>query len=140
MEFMRSVRIASLLILVVGAVAFGIVQHRSAVADDAAVKTSPAVVADAGKTAAPAASAEQVAAAPPAVKPKFDPVAANGPIFQDWPKPQLAIVFSGELDGYIEPCGCTGIENQKGGLKRRGAMLQQLEKLVLPAHARERMS
>jgi hypothetical protein len=28
-------------------------------------------------------------------------------------------VFTGELDGYIEPCGCTGKENQKGGLSRR---------------------
>ena len=29
-------------------------------------------------------------------------------------------------DGYLEPCGCAGLENQKGGLKRRFSMLKQL--------------
>jgi hypothetical protein len=65
-------------------------------------------------------------AADPAAKPKIDPVVANGEIFKDWPKPSLALVFSGELDGYLEPCGCAGLENQMGGLKRRHALLKQL--------------
>ncbi len=56
-----------------------------------------------------------------------DAVQRNGPIFENWPKPELAIVISGELDGYLEPCGCAGLENQKGGLKRRQTFLQQLE-------------
>jgi len=43
----------------------------------------------------------------------------NGDVFRDWPEPRAVIVFTGELDGYIEPCGCTGKENQKGGLSRR---------------------
>ena len=60
-------------------------------------------------------------------KPKLDPVVANGPIFEGWPKPRLAIVFTGELDGYIEPCGCAGLENQLGGLKRRHTFVKQLE-------------
>ncbi|MGD9632976.1 MAG: multiheme c-type cytochrome [Pirellulales bacterium] len=55
-----------------------------------------------------------------------DPVAANGEIFVDWPKPDVALVFSGEQDGYIEPCGCAGLQNQKGGLKRRHSLLKQL--------------
>lgn len=60
-----------------------------------------------------------------------DPVATNGPIFQDakgaaWPKPELALVFTGEQQGYLEPCGCAGLENQLGGLKRRHTMLKQL--------------
>lgn len=67
------------------------------------------------------------AAAAGASKPAIDPVQANGPIFVDWPKPQLAILFSGELDGYIEPCGCAGLENQMGGLKRRHTFVKQLE-------------
>ena len=58
--------------------------------------------------------------------PKVDPVEANGTIFEGWPKPDVALVFSGELNGYLEPCGCTGLENQKGGLKRRFTLLQQL--------------
>jgi hypothetical protein len=56
-----------------------------------------------------------------------DPIEANGPIFVDWPKPTLAIVFSGELDGYLEPCGCAGLENQLGGLKRRHTFFKELE-------------
>jgi hypothetical protein len=43
----------------------------------------------------------------------------NGAVFADWPDPRAVIVVTGELDGYIEPCGCTGKENQKGGLSRR---------------------
>ena len=31
------------------------------------------------------------------------------------------------MDGYLEPCGCAGLENQKGGLKRRQTFLRQLE-------------
>ena len=46
-------------------------------------------------------------------------VKRNGPIFADWQAPKALVVITGELDGYIEPCGCTGKENQKGGLSRR---------------------
>lgn len=48
------------------------------------------------------------------------------PLFVDWPKPDVALVFSGEQNGYIEPCGCAGLENQKGGLKRRYTFIKQL--------------
>lgn len=58
--------------------------------------------------------------------PKVDPVAANGPIFEDWPKPRLAIVVTGQQQGYLEPCGCAGLENQLGGLSRRHGMFKQL--------------
>jgi hypothetical protein len=56
-----------------------------------------------------------------------DPVEANGPIFVDWPKPNVLLVFSGDQDGYLEPCGCAGLQNQKGGLKRRHTLLKELE-------------
>ncbi len=55
-----------------------------------------------------------------------DAVKKNGPIFVNWPKPDLVLVFSGEMDGYLEPCGCAGLENQKGGLKRRHTVLNKL--------------
>ena len=48
----------------------------------------------------------------------------NGAVFTDWPQPQAVLVLTGELDGYIEPCGCTGKENQKGGLSRRQNFLR----------------
>ena len=57
---------------------------------------------------------------------KVDPIAVNGAIFVDWPKPDVALVFSGEQNGYLEPCGCAGLENQKGGLRRRFTLLKQL--------------
>ncbi|HEX5103169.1 MAG TPA: multiheme c-type cytochrome [Pirellulaceae bacterium] len=38
----------------------------------------------------------------------------------------MALVLTGQQLGYIEPCGCTGLENQKGGLARRHALLRQL--------------
>jgi hypothetical protein len=44
----------------------------------------------------------------------------------DWPKPEVVLVFSGQQMGYIEPCGCTGLANQKGGLARRHTFLKQL--------------
>ncbi|HBJ37273.1 MAG TPA: cytochrome C554 [Planctomycetaceae bacterium] len=43
-----------------------------------------------------------------------------------WPSPQVAIVLTGNQYGYIEPCGCTGLENQKGGLARRMTFMRQL--------------
>lgn len=59
-------------------------------------------------------------------RPRVDPVKRNGAIFEGWPKPELAIMISGELDGYLEPCGCAGLENMLGGFKRRHALIKQL--------------
>ena len=56
----------------------------------------------------------------------IDPVAVNGEIFVGWPKPDVALLFSGEHDGYLEPCGCAGLQNQKGGLKRRHTLIKEL--------------
>src|SRR5262245_17144469 len=50
----------------------------------------------------------------------------NGAIFEGWTPPKVALVFTGLLDGYIEPCGCSGKENQKGGLSRRDMLLKRL--------------
>jgi hypothetical protein len=57
---------------------------------------------------------------------KAKAIRKNGPIFEDWPKPKVAIVFSGRQSGYIEPCGCAGLENQKGGMSRRHTFIEQL--------------
>jgi hypothetical protein len=73
-------------------------------------KSAPAADAPAGQAAAT----------------KFDPIKTNGTFFDDWPKPELAIVITGRQDGYIEPCGCAGLENQKGGLSRRDTFLAGL--------------
>ena len=59
----------------------------------------------------------------------------NGSLFTDWPTPQAVLVITGELDGYIEPCGCTGKENQKGGLSRRQNFLTALKSAGWPVVA-----
>ena len=48
------------------------------------------------------------------------------PLFKDWSNPKFVFVVTGQQMGYIEPCGCTGLENQKGGLARRFTFLRQL--------------
>jgi hypothetical protein len=48
------------------------------------------------------------------------------PLFKNWPKPKAALVLTGLQSGYIEPCGCTGLANQKGGLARRHSFFKQL--------------
>lgn len=44
----------------------------------------------------------------------------------DWEPPLFALFCTGRQNGYIEPCGCTGLENAKGGLSRRYTFWQQL--------------
>jgi len=46
------------------------------------------------------------------------------PIWTKWPKPQAALMISGEQHGYFEPCGCTS--NQMGGMARRADLLKRL--------------
>jgi hypothetical protein len=79
--------------------------------------------------------AEHESGKPYAERKSVDPIEANGPIFVDWPKPDVALVFSGEQDGYLEPCGCAGLENQKGGLKRRFTLLKELRERGWPVVA-----
>lgn len=44
----------------------------------------------------------------------------------EWPRPLLAIVLSGRQYGYLEPCGCTGLDHQKGGMARKHELIRQL--------------
>lgn len=46
------------------------------------------------------------------------------PIWQTWPKPKLALMLTGEMHGYFEPCGCTS--NQLGGMSRRADLHKKL--------------
>ncbi|MDR1270569.1 MAG: hypothetical protein LBK82_13690 [Planctomycetaceae bacterium] len=60
-------------------------------------------------------------------KQPFDPVAVNGELFVGWEKPKLLLVFTGFMNGYVEPCGCAGLEQMKGGLSRRYTFFKELE-------------
>ena len=47
-------------------------------------------------------------------------------LVSDWQQPQVTLFVTGRQHGYIEPCGCTGLENQKGGLMRRHSVQKVL--------------
>src|SRR5438132_9526851 len=66
---------------------------------------------------------ERIARAEPA-----DPSAGqpSSDLFRNWPKPDVAVVLSGQQYGYLQPCGCS--EPQKGGLARRFNLIQTLRK------------
>ncbi len=53
-------------------------------------------------------------------------------LFVDWPNPDFVLFVSGRQHGYIEPCGCTGLENQKGGLMRRHQFMKELKQKNWP--------
>jgi len=59
----------------------------------------------------------------------------NGRLFENWGVPRAVLAITGELDGYIEPCGCTGKENQKGGLSRRQNFLDAMRTAGWPVVA-----
>jgi hypothetical protein len=52
---------------------------------------------------------------------------------RQWPKPDVAIVFSGQQYGYVQPCGCS--EPQKGGLARRYNFMNGLRQRDWPVIA-----
>ncbi|MFV1965879.1 MAG: multiheme c-type cytochrome [Pirellulaceae bacterium] len=47
-------------------------------------------------------------------------------LFKGWPQPAAVLFLTGQQQGYIEPCGCTGLTHQKGGLNRRHTLAQKL--------------
>ncbi|MGE0758507.1 MAG: multiheme c-type cytochrome [Pirellulaceae bacterium] len=53
-------------------------------------------------------------------------------LFEGWSAPQFALFITGQQAGYIEPCGCTGLTNQKGGLARRQSLHRQLKERGWP--------
>ena len=46
------------------------------------------------------------------------------PLLDGWQKPAVTLLLTGEIHGYMEPCGCT--ENQSGGMSRRGDLYKRL--------------
>jgi len=72
-------------------------------------------------------STPKAAPAPTPVAPADD---APVKLLAEWPTPAGAILFSGEQNGYIEPCGCS--DDQLGGLRRRMILVEQLRKQGYP--------
>ena len=52
---------------------------------------------------------------------------AAAELVEGWGKQDLTLFVTGRLHGYIEPCGCTGLTNQKGGLLRRHTCQKMLK-------------
>lgn len=52
--------------------------------------------------------------------------------WSSWPDPQAVLFVTGNQHGYIEPCGCTGLENQKGGMARRFTLMKQVSERGWP--------
>jgi hypothetical protein len=81
----------------------------------------PAIGGQAAPQTAPATRSPVVVQQPAAPSPS-----SEAKLYAGWPKPKVALYITGEQHGYIEPCGCTGLTNQKGGLTRRYSMAQGL--------------
>ncbi len=101
--------------------------------DDRAASGGPAVPDDADDS-----SARPTKEASPRPPPGSNLVTRdelNQRIAEDWPEPQAVLFISGQQHGYLEPCGCTGLDRQKGGLIRRDTLIQQIRErgwTVLP--------
>jgi hypothetical protein len=94
------------------------------IASPSAVPATPAAPA-----AATAAAAAKLRTPPsPSNKSKipFNPIRENGAIFDGWSRPRAALVITGMEHGYLEPCGCAGLERMMGGMSRRDTFFRQL--------------
>ncbi|MCC6420646.1 MAG: hypothetical protein IT429_20605 [Gemmataceae bacterium] len=55
------------------------------------------------------------------------------PLFHGWPRPDVALLLSGQQHGYYQPCGCSS--PQYGGLVRRFNFLKMIEERGWPVVA-----
>lgn len=83
----------------------------------------PPVVPVAASTSANAAAVVEQA------KPKIE----RPKLFPSGAKPDLCLLFSGEMYGYLQPCGCT--RPQVGGLERRFELIKELQDKGIPVSA-----
>ena len=98
--------------------------------DEAAEQGGAGQVADIAASSAPAATSSQEHKA--VVKGPGERPGAKK-LFEGWEAPAVALMLTGELHGYIEPCGCS--VNQLGGLSRRADLLRQIDERGWPAAA-----
>lgn len=104
--------------------------------DEAVLADGPAVTTDAAPVAElPDVELADATEKPPAKPAPHAPVAKMPPkpLLKDWPTPAAAFVLSGEMHGYVEPCGCS--LNQLGGLSRRADLFRQIKERGWPVTA-----
>lgn len=78
-------------------------------------------------TDAPPPTTEPATHAPTASASASESLVRELKLFDGWSEPDVAIFVTGQQKGYIEPCGCAGLANQKGGLARRHTLVRELE-------------
>ena len=100
--------------------------HANPTGDGSQPESPPTQVAPSGPSESPAEA--ESAAAQEAIVPELE-------LFEGWPHPQVALVLTGQQKGYIEPCGCTGLATQKGGMARRHTLVKQLQERGWPVVA-----
>ncbi|WP_240911566.1 multiheme c-type cytochrome [Paludisphaera soli] len=61
---------------------------------------------------------------------KGEAAGKSSKLFAQWANPKAILVVSGEMDGYLEPCGCA--EGQMGGLIRRYDFIERMRAQKLP--------
>ncbi|MCC6125983.1 MAG: hypothetical protein IT426_13540 [Pirellulales bacterium] len=79
-----------------------------------------------------AAGTKKPAGSPKELRPPLDLIKENGAFFTGWPKPRFALLITGKIEGYLEPCGCAGLERMKGGMGRRYMLFKQLREAGWP--------
>ena len=100
--------------------------------DESGVGKPAAGLSKAGTSVEDAPATDHVASTDKPVEPSEDGLAErtgdgkHKELFEGWPTPDLVLVLTGRQNGYLEPCGCTGLANQKGGLARRATFIRQL--------------
>lgn len=88
---------------------------------------SPRIAANPLDVERPAEATVDNAVKPEAIQEPSSKAAVTGPVdFKSWKTPNVTLFVSGQQHGYIEPCGCTGLEKQKGGVARRMTFATQL--------------
>ncbi|MDG3006729.1 multiheme c-type cytochrome [Paludisphaera mucosa] len=104
---------------------------RSSLRPLAVVATAAALLAYVGCTRPDAEKgADGTSSSPPPAAPAADAPTKSFKLFAQWPTPQGILVVSGEMDGYLEPCGCAA--GQLGGLIRRFDFVRRMKAQGIP--------
>jgi len=100
---------------------------------DSSASTRPAVASDGSANG----TIDSTDGPPPTIEPGAkaatdtavvsEPLVKERELFDGWGQPDVALFVTGQQNGYIEPCGCAGLANQKGGLARRHTLVRELK-------------
>ncbi len=99
--------------------------HESNRADETSTETTDEVSKEATDEASKEAT-DEATSAPPSDGHQVADAAGPSSVVEDWEEPKFVVFASGRQHGYIEPCGCSGLDKAKGGLSRRDSLLTEL--------------